>query len=203
MSPKYLNYTVMIVTRLTKYILWPASLLYWSITMTEYFNTSEAQQIQFEKQLTSKLSVTNTAESPSKNNKSISDLLGLFGKPETQVPKIVMPTNRVISTTPTSLQGIFIENSKAWAIINSKNNQTLIIQPEQIKSFNRTSITIETAAGIQSLHLQRDTKGINIYASSKVTSNDTTVIKKEPSRAELLKIKLLNRAKTADQQKGH
>ena len=99
-------------------------------------------------------------------------------------------------------QGIFIDNSKAWAIINSKNNQTLIIQPEQIKSFNRTSITIETAAGIKSLHLQRDTKGINIYASSKVTSNDAAVVKKEPSRAELLKIKLLNRAKTADQQKG-
>jgi hypothetical protein len=186
----------MLAIRLTKYILWPASILYWGIIIAEYLTIHEMSNSLLEKKLASTLFNPNAITSPAENNINTDNMLGLFGQPEILVPiSDTLPSNRPINTDPTGLQGIFIDNDKVWAIINNSNNKSSIVQPDQIRSFNRSSITIETQSGIRSLHLKLDKKGISIRAVNKVITTNTAITEQKTSRAELLRIKLLNQAK--------
>lgn len=186
----------MIVKYLTIGLLWLASISYWGISVFNSLYDRQQSTAIMEQKLTNLVSskAQPKAIQPSDEN----PLLGLFGKVELELkPKTPSSTIKTVNFGPTSLQGLFTDNNKAWAIVKGKNNQSSIIQPDQIISYNDSSITIKTRAGIKSLHLKQDKKGINIRKihHSKSNNKNAPLEKRVLSRAEKLRIKLLEAAR--------
>lgn len=186
----------MIVKYLTIGLLWLASISYWSIAVFNSLDDRHQSTAILEQKLINLVSTKAQPKAIQPSDKN--PLLGLFGKVELELkPKATATSTKVVNFGPTSLQGLFTDDSKVWAIVKGKNNQSSIIQPDQIISFNSSSITIKTRSGIKSLHLKQDKKGINIREihHSKSGNKDVPLEKRELSRAEKLRIKLLEAAR--------
>ena len=121
---------------------------------------------------------------------------GLFGDVPFETKQKNTKKSKVITFGPKSLEGIFIQDGQAWAIVTDQKNKAQLIPPENISAFTATSITFKSKQGIKSLHIKQNDLGIDIRRSrgkEKRQGNDTAV--KTISRAEKIRQAMLKKHK--------
>jgi hypothetical protein len=122
-------------------------------------------------------------------------LHGLFGKTIDKPEKVTQHNIKVIEFGPKSLEGIFTQDGRAWAIVTDQKNESQLITPDNIIAFTTTSITFESSQGIKSLHIKRDDQGVDIRKSRLKEVTQTSGVKKiSLSRAEKIRKAMLERA---------
>lgn len=184
----------MATLKITIFILWIASFAYWGLYAFEHQALQQESQSELDNRLARSLS--SNQPSSNTNESNISNSLGIFGKVEIQKAKI-LPTAEIkkIDFSPINLQGTFIKDNKVWAIVSNETNEAIIMEPEEIKAFNSSSITILTNSGIKSLHLKSNTQGIYIRDINKITKSSVSTETQKLSRAQQLRLKLLSSSK--------
>ncbi len=101
------------------------------------------------------------AKEPNVDNRA-QYLHGLFGNIEIKNDMGKVQQSKVIEFGPKSLEGVFIRNGQAWAIVTDQKNQAKLIYPESITSYTQTSITFKSRLGVKSLHIKENDTGMDI-----------------------------------------
>lgn len=177
--------------KITTYLLWLASLGYWGAFAFQLPAAQEESHAILKSQLSNLLSPKINFDEDKQLGLSV--MPGLFGQLDpldTTAPKKI--SQKTIIFGPTGLQGTFINNNRVWAIVSSRNHEATIIQPKDIQAFNKSSITINTQSGVKSLHLKSNKQGIHIQATGSHAKELKRNQKPELSRAQTLRLKLLN-----------
>ncbi|KZZ50984.1 hypothetical protein A3759_03510 [Thalassolituus sp. HI0120] len=122
---------------------------------------------------------------------------GLFGIATTEPePEKEKPEEKIaVNFGPKSLQGVFIQNNRAYALVTDYSNNHQIIAPSSITSHSINSVTIQTSQGIKSLHIQHDRNGVDIRRIRKRRKDNNGVVKEEISEADRIRLMLLQGSK--------
>jgi hypothetical protein len=121
---------------------------------------------------------------------------GLFGIAQKEiVTSDKKPKTKVaVPFGPKSLEGVFIQDNKAYALVTDSSNQYQIIPPESITAHNKNSVTIQTAQGVKSLHIQHNRSGLEIRQVKKRRPEKSGVGQKEEiSEADKIRLRLLRK----------
>jgi len=117
---------------------------------------------------------------------------GLFGIAVKQIAEgnIEPEVKQSITFGPRSLQGVFIQDDQAYALVTDESNKPQIILPESITAHSLNSVTIQTQQGIKSLHLKHNRSGLSIRRVAS-TAQDRSKKEKQTSKADEIRLRLL------------
>lgn len=118
---------------------------------------------------------------------------GLFGVAiKSEIAEKKEPEKKTaVSFGPKSLEGVFIHDQQAYALVTDYNNDYQIIPPSSITAHSLNSVTVQTNQGIKSLHMQQNRSGVDIRRITKRRKDKNGVIKEEISEADKIRIMLL------------